>query len=140
MSRIDFWGFFRDVMKSVVSNGFRFNGKGYVRLSASKVNFKPAKESNIILSFKTYAENGLIFFMGKNRDFMSLEMKEGHVLFQYDLGGMPAKLITPETYNDGNWHTIQAQRQERFGVLKVDNGDGKLLLRLFILFKLNGFK
>lgn len=118
-------------MKSVVSNGFRFNGKGYVRLSASKVNFKAAKISNIILRFKTYAENGLIFFMGKNRDFMSLEMKEGHVLFQYDLGGMPAKLITPGTYNDGEWHKIQAQRHERLGALTVDDGEGKLLLRQF---------
>ena len=111
-------------MKSVVSNGFRFNGKGYVKLSASKVNFKPAKKSNIILRFKTYADNGLIFFMGKNRDFMSLEMKEGRVLFQFDLGGMPAKLITPRTFNDGQWHKIQAQREEQIGVLTVD-GESK---------------
>ncbi|XP_022314761.2 laminin subunit alpha-like [Crassostrea virginica] len=110
----------RDVMKSVVTNGFRFNGKGYVKLSASKVNFKPAKKSNIILRFKTYADNGLIFYMGKNRDFMSLEMKEGRVLFQFDLGGMPAKLITPKTFNDGQWHKIQAQREEQIGVLTVD--------------------
>ena len=116
--------FDRDVMKSVVSNGFRFNGKGYVKLSASKVNFKPAKKSNIILRFKTYADNGLIFFMGKNRDFMSLEMKEGRVLFQFDLGGMPAKLITPRTFNDGQWHKIQAQREDRIGVLTVD-GESK---------------
>ena len=116
--------FDRDVMKSVVSNGFRFNGKGYVKLSASKVNFKPAKKSNIILRFKTYADNGLIFFMGKNRDFMSLEMKEGRVLFQFDLGGMPAKLITPKTFNDGQWHKIQAQREEQIGVLTVD-GESK---------------
>lgn len=113
----------RDVMKSVVSSGFRFNGKGYVRLSASKVNFKPAKESIIILRFKTYAENGLILFMGKNRDFMSLEMKEGRVFFQYDLGGMPATLVAPGTYNDGEWHKIQAQRQGRIGVLTVDDGE-----------------
>lgn len=81
MLRIDFLGIFRDVMKLVVFNGFRFNGKGYVRLSVFKVNFKSVKESNIILSFKIYVENGLIFFMGKNRDFMLLEMKEGYVLF-----------------------------------------------------------
>lgn len=116
--------FYRDVMKSVVTNGFRFNGKGYVKLSASKVNFKPAKKSNIILRFKTYADNGLIFYMGKNRDFMSLEMKEGRVLFQFDLGGMPAKLITPKTFNDGQWHKIQAQREEQIGVLTVD-GESK---------------
>lgn len=116
--------FYRDVMKSVVTNGFRFNGKGYVKLSASKVNFKPAKRSNIILRFKTYADNGLIFYMGKNRDFMSLEMKEGRVLFQFDLGGMPAKLITPKTFNDGQWHKIQAQREEQIGVLTVD-GESK---------------
>lgn len=132
MSKFDFICPFRDVMKSVVSSGFRFNGKGYVRLSASKVNFKPAKESIIILRFKTYAENGLILFMGKNRDFMSLEMKEGRVFFQYDLGGMPATLVAPGTYNDGEWHKIQAQRQGRIGVLTVDDRESKLLLRQFM--------
>ncbi|XP_061192514.1 laminin subunit alpha-like [Saccostrea echinata] len=114
----------RDVMQSVISNGFRFNGKGYVKLSVSKVNFKPRTESSLILHFKTYVDTGLLFYMGKTPDFMSLELKKGRVLFQYDLGGnRRAELITNRTFNDGEWHKIQAQRQNQFGVLTVDDGE-----------------
>lgn len=77
------------------------------------------------MKFKTYAQNGLLLFMGKGRDFISLELRDGRVFYQYDLGGMPAQLMTNKTYNDGQWHTIQAQRIERQGFLKVDNDDGK---------------
>ncbi|KAK3091660.1 hypothetical protein FSP39_021617 [Pinctada imbricata] len=109
----------RDVMKTVVSNGFRFNGKGYVILSARRLNVN-SKESDIILDFKTYAEDGLILFMGKGRDFTSIEIRKGKILFQYDLGGMPAKLMSNKTYNDGKWHKIQAQREARRGGLTID--------------------
>jgi hypothetical protein len=40
--------------------------------------------------------------MGKARDFISLELRDGRVFFQYDLGGMPAKLMTNKTYNASN--------------------------------------
>lgn len=118
---------FRNKLTGVISNGFRFDGRGYVTVSAKAIGFRPNKEGDLILKFKTYAQNGLILYMGKNRDFVSLEMRDGHVFYQYDLGGMPAKLMSNKTYNDGQWHTIEAQRIETNGFLKVDEVDGKLL-------------
>ena len=116
---------FRNKLTRVISNGYRFDGQGYVTLSAKAIGFRPNKEGDIILKFKTFAENGLILYMGKDRDFISLELRDGRVFFQYDLGGMPAKLMTNNTYNDGEWHTIQAQRIEKDGFLKVDEDTGK---------------
>ena len=114
----------RNKLTRVISNGYRFDGQGYVTLSAKAIGFRPNKEGDLILKFKTFAENGLILYMGKARDFISLELRDGRVFFQYDLGGMPAKLMTNKTYNDGEWHTIQAQRIERDGYLKVDEDTG----------------
>ena len=78
------------------------------------------------MEFKTYAENGLLLFMGKDRDFTSIEIRDGKILYQYDLGGMPAKLESTETYNDGKWHKIQAERDAQNGALTIDGQIGKV--------------
>ncbi|KAJ8306103.1 hypothetical protein KUTeg_016648 [Tegillarca granosa] len=113
----------RSELRTRSTTGFRFNGKGYVILDASEINFKPNIKGSIILQFKTYARNGLLMYMGKGRDFTSLELRDGRVLFQYDLGGMPAKLMSNRTYNDGEWHKIQAERFKQNGSLLIDRGD-----------------
>jgi hypothetical protein len=74
-------------MKEIVTNGLRFNGMGYAVLSRNKLQIKPPK-TEIIFDFKTFSEYGLLMYMSDYaRDFLSLELKEGRVVFQYDLGG-----------------------------------------------------
>ena len=75
-------------------DGYRFSGDGYVIMGMSK--FNPSRTSPVTFDFRTYSENGLMFLMGEedvpNGDFFSIEMKNGRVLFQYDLGsGMTAR-------------------------------------------------
>lgn len=125
-----FFCFSRNKLTRIISNGFRFDGRGYVTLSAREVGFKPNKEGSLILKFKTYAQNGLLVFMGKDRDFISLELRDGHVFYQYDLGGMPAQLKSNKTYNDGQWHTIEAQRIDQDGFLRVDIDPGNRTISL----------
>ncbi|XP_041356694.1 laminin subunit alpha-like [Gigantopelta aegis] len=113
----------RDVMKSIVSNGLRFNGKGYAILSAKEVGLRPAKVVDVILKFKTYADNGLLVYMDdgvKSKDFLSVEMHDGMIFFQYELGSGRAKLMSTDRYNDGEWHQIQASRSQKDGLLQVD--------------------
>lgn len=82
--------------------------------------------SKAVLSFKTYAEDGLLFYMG-GMDYLSLEIREGKVVFQYDLGGGAALLESQNTYNDGNWHTVVIDRNKRNGILSINNKEeGKL--------------
>jgi len=103
------------------STGYRFDRHGYAILSKRSSQISPdIKKFSIKLSFKTFAEDGLIYLMGKGRQFLSLEMKNGHLLYQYDLGEGAIALTSLDKYNDGNWHTLEALRLDRMGVLKVD--------------------
>ncbi|XP_060085431.1 laminin subunit alpha-like [Ylistrum balloti] len=61
----------RNVLVEEKSNGFSFNGNGCAIVSAKEINFRPQQKATIILHFKTYASNGLLFFIGKGRDFSS---------------------------------------------------------------------
>lgn len=103
------------------STGYRFDRHGYAILSKRSSQITPdTKKFSIKLSFKTFAEDGLIFLMGKGKQFLSLEMRNGQLLYQFDLGEGEIALRSSDTYNDGNWHVVEALRQERKGVLKVD--------------------
>ncbi|WAR24784.1 LAMA-like protein [Mya arenaria] len=114
----------RDILTSVVSNGFRFDGAGFVILSTSQTGWKPAVKSQVSMKFKTYAPNGLLFFAGEDRDFISIELRDGKVLHQYDLGGGRVQLEYKfKEVNDGEWHDVQINRRNKTGMLFVD-GDG----------------
>lgn len=112
----------RDVFETIVSNGYRFNGNGYVIVSARR--WRPGIRSRITLRFKTYAENGLLFFVNKAKDFLSLEIRDGKVLYQYDLGGGRLQLMSQDKFNDGKWHSVQANRVKKEGLLLVDKKEG----------------
>ena len=64
--------------------------------------------------------NGLIFLAGKNKEFMSIELADGKVKFQFNLGDQTVAMTSPESYNDDLWHTIEAVRRNRDGILKVN--------------------
>ncbi|EFN79905.1 laminin subunit alpha [Harpegnathos saltator] len=103
------------------STGYRFDRHGYAILSKKDSQITPdSKRFSIKLSFKTFAEDGLIYLMGKGRQFLSLQMKNGRLLYQYDLGEGVIPLESLDKYNDGDWHILEALRLERSGVLKVD--------------------
>ncbi|XP_035223568.1 laminin subunit alpha-like, partial [Stegodyphus dumicola] len=100
------------------SNGLRFSGAGYVILPRKKHQF--GTETIIKMQFKTYAKEGLLFLIGKNNKFLALQMEEGHIVLKYNLGSGTAVLRSPEAYNDGKWHSLEATRVEKEAVLKVD--------------------
>lgn len=68
---------------------YRFNGEGYVAVNSTE---SLKMKTSILMSFKTYAEDGLMFvaYGSKNmakrdtsdRNKISIEMKGGHVLYQ----------------------------------------------------------
>jgi len=118
----------RDILTSVVSNGFRFDGSGFVILSASQTGWKPAVSSQVSMKFKTYAPNGLLFFAGKDRDFISIELRNGRVVYQYDLGGGRVELeYLFKEVNDGEWHDVQVNRRNTSGMLFVDEDGGTIV-------------
>lgn len=104
------------------SRGYRFDRHGYAILSKRSSQILPDTRRFIIkLSFKTFVEDGLIYLMGKGRQFLSLELRNGQLLYQYDLGEGTIALRSSDRYNDGNWHTLEAVRQDTMGALKIDD-------------------
>ena len=51
---------------------------------------------------------------------MSIELAEGKVVFQYNLGTGVAIIKSKNAYNDGEWHSIEASRHRSSGALKVN--------------------
>ena len=114
-------------MKEIVTNGMRFNGMGYVALSRTKLGLRPNK-TDIQLQFQTFSESGLLVYMSDyKRDFLSIELKDGRVVFQYDLGGGAVTMEGQDRLNNGEWHSITVSRSKQRGLLRVDNEVGELV-------------
>ncbi|KAL7292410.1 hypothetical protein TKK_0013999 [Trichogramma kaykai] len=101
--------------------GYRFDRGGYALLSKKSLQL-PAdqKRFRVQFKFKTYVNNGLMYLMGGKKHFLAVELRDGHVLYQFDLGDGELVMPSPKKYNDGEWHTVEVLRLERIGVLKID--------------------
>lgn len=103
--------------------GYRFGGNGYVVLDARPFNFK--QRSTITFKFKAARDspNGLLFFVGSENHYVSLELREGNILFRFKLGqnSEVGEIKSQNMFNDDEWHTVQASRDGAEGELKVDN-------------------
>lgn len=108
----------RDKLKNLQqSTGYRFDGEGYATLDRRQYRFRDRVD--VQLKFKTLAETGLLFLAGKGKEFMSIELSMGKVVYRYNLGDETVTLASPEKYNDDNWHLIEVGRQLRDSILKV---------------------
>lgn len=109
------------ISKEPPTTGYRFSGNGYVILDSKPYSFKT--RSSVQFKFKASrdTQNGLMFYAGKNRHFISIEMREGGILFQFKLGQHLVSFGTDKKFNDDQWHHVEAVREGRKGVLTVDN-------------------
>ncbi|XP_061075720.1 basement membrane-specific heparan sulfate proteoglycan core protein-like isoform X1 [Conger conger] len=71
---------------------------------------------------KLHARHKELGDQGKGKDFISLGLKNGHLVFSYQLGSGEAEIISKEPINDGNWHKLTAVRTGKQGYLQVDGG------------------
>lgn len=110
----------RLVASEAPATGYRFSGNGYVTLDSRPYSFK--QRSTIQFKFKVARDttDGLIFYAGKHRHFISIEMRGGGIFFQYKLGQHMVTIGSDELFNDDQWHLVEAVREGRTGILKVD--------------------
>ncbi|XP_041802675.1 basement membrane-specific heparan sulfate proteoglycan core protein isoform X5 [Chelmon rostratus] len=59
---------------------------------------------------------------GKGKDFISLGLQNGHLVFSYQLGSGEAEILSRKSINDGRWHKITAVRTGKDGYIQVDGG------------------
>ncbi|RMB89711.1 hypothetical protein DUI87_33908 [Hirundo rustica rustica] len=57
---------------------------------------------------------------GKAKDFLGLGLKDGHLVFSYQLGSGEATITSEDPVNDGEWHRVSVTREGRRGQLQVD--------------------
>lgn len=115
----------RLVAKEDKHTGFRFGGNGHVVLDAKPFNFK--HRSHVSFKFKAGRDspNGLLFFVGHENHYVSLELRDGNVVFQFKMGQTTevVEIKTPNSFNDDEWHSVEATRDGGNGGLTVDGAD-----------------
>lgn len=111
------------VASEIQPTGYRFGGHGHVALDAQSYPFK--QRSAIKFRFKAGRDttDGLMFYAGRDNHFISVELRNGGVFFQYKLGQHLVSMGTEDRYNDDEWHWVDAQRNGRQGRLTVDENE-----------------
>ncbi|CAB3226438.1 unnamed protein product [Arctia plantaginis] len=100
---------------------YRFNGRSHVTMPGR--GYLSPQTNQVLLFFRTYAPNGLIYLVGDESSFFSVQMQDGRVFLQVSLGNPSNELLiigTQNTYNDGKWHRLDVGRNLRKCILKVD--------------------
>ncbi|KAI3355620.1 hypothetical protein L3Q82_018448 [Scortum barcoo] len=100
---------------------FHFDGSGFSLVQKSL----RATSTSIVLLFKTLSPGGLLLYLASNntRDFLSMELVEGHVRLKFDLGSGALILTSNRKYNTGVWYKITLQRNKRKGYLSIMAAD-----------------
>ncbi|XP_045065410.1 basement membrane-specific heparan sulfate proteoglycan core protein-like isoform X5 [Coregonus clupeaformis] len=81
------------------------------------------------LKVNTSSKEGLILWQGvelgdqgKGKDFISLGLQNGHLVFSYQLGSGESQIQSRKPINDGRWHKVTAVRTGKQGYIQVDGG------------------
>lgn len=103
-------------------NGYRFGGNGFVVLDAKPFNFKQRSHFKFRFKAGRDAPNGLLFFVGHENHYVSLELRDGSVVFQFKMGQSSevVEIKTSNAFNDDEFHTVEATRDSGNGGLTVD--------------------
>jgi len=67
-----------------------------------------------LIQLKTTQRDGLIMYIGGERDFLAVELVDGQVRYIYDMGGGPrtVRVQLRHAINDDRWHDVTVQRNE----------------------------
>uniref|UniRef100_A0A4W6EDC8 Laminin subunit alpha-1 n=1 Tax=Lates calcarifer TaxID=8187 RepID=A0A4W6EDC8_LATCA len=100
---------------------FHFDGSGFSLVQKSL----RATSTSIVFLFKTLSPGGLLLYLASNntRDFLSMELVEGHIRLTFDLGSGALILTSNRKYNTGVWYKITLQRNKRKGYLSIMAAD-----------------
>ncbi|XP_041129698.1 basement membrane-specific heparan sulfate proteoglycan core protein-like isoform X5 [Polyodon spathula] len=108
-----------------------FHDDGYVALPKPMFpRSSPEAPETIVLEVHTTSADGLMLWQGvelgedgKSKDFVSLGLQDGHLVFGYQLGSGEARIVSEDPINDGDWHKITAVRAGRVGSIQIDGDD-----------------
>jgi dystroglycan 1 len=76
--------------------------------------FKAKSVEDALLLYDASSSDG-------NSDYISLAIKDGYVVFQFDTGSEPAIIKSNELVRVGEWTTVSLERNQRDGSLTIDD-------------------
>ncbi|XP_053776217.1 basement membrane-specific heparan sulfate proteoglycan core protein isoform X1 [Desmodus rotundus] len=108
--------------------GVYFHDDGFLALPGHVFSRSlPEVPETVQLEVRTRTASGLLLWQGmemgkasQGKDFISLGLQDGHLIFSYQLGSGEARLISEDPINDGEWHRVTALREGRRGSIQVD--------------------
>ncbi|CAJ0572310.1 unnamed protein product, partial [Mesorhabditis spiculigera] len=116
-----------DIFKPI-EHAARFNGDAFIEMAGDDFpHLSSELEETIEFKFKTSRMNGVIFWQGQNpdqslvgEDYVSIGIRDGFLVFAYELGGGAAEMVSIFRVDDGLMHNVLAIRKGRDGALFVD--------------------
>ena len=77
--------------------------------------------SEFSFDFKSTGRDGILFYAYGDRhvDFIAVYLSEGQINYAFNCGSGTARMISPNTYNDGQWHSVSSITLLKFYYLYV---------------------
>ncbi|XP_029416828.1 laminin subunit alpha-2 isoform X2 [Nannospalax galili] len=101
----------------------QFDGEGYALVSRP-LRWYP-NISTVMFKFRTFSSSALLMYLATRdlKDFMSVELADGHIKVSYDLGSGMASVVSNQNHNDGKWKSFtlsRIQKQANISIVDID--------------------
>uniref|UniRef100_A0A8C4I5M9 Basement membrane-specific heparan sulfate proteoglycan core protein n=1 Tax=Dicentrarchus labrax TaxID=13489 RepID=A0A8C4I5M9_DICLA len=103
----------------------QLDGEGYAAVGRP-TRWNP-NVSTVTFKFRTFSSDALLMYLATEdmKDFMSLELSEGKVKVNFDLGSGVGSSISANRHNDGRWKSLTMSRNKKQAtvtVVDIDSG------------------
>nr|XP_013006500.1 laminin subunit alpha-2 isoform X4 [Cavia porcellus] len=104
----------------------QFDGEGYALVSRP-IRWYP-NISTVMFKFRTFSSSALLMYLATRdlKDFMSVELADGHIKVSYDLGSGMASVVSNQNHNDGKWKSFtlsRIQKQANISIVDIDTNE-----------------
>ncbi|XP_074063456.1 pikachurin isoform X2 [Macrotis lagotis] len=101
---------FNQTLRSFAATPWPLESQNYLSFMEFEITFRPESEDGVLLySYDT-----------GSKDFLSINMADGHVEFRFDCGSGTAVLRSEDPLSLGHWHELHVLRTAKNGILQVD--------------------
>ncbi|XP_071954463.1 laminin subunit alpha-like [Antedon mediterranea] len=102
------------------SNIGQFDGEAYLLLDT--LTLSTNKNTVVELAFKSIAANGLLFYSGDEQNFLSLSLRNGHLVMNFKNGDdVSLEIESEEAYNDDQFYKVIFGRNGLKGNLEIND-------------------
>ncbi|XP_062292940.1 laminin subunit alpha-2 [Scomber scombrus] len=105
--------------RSDVEGTVQLDGEGYAAV-VQRAKSNPNK-SSVTFKFRTFSSEALLMYLASEdmKDFLSLELSEGKVKVNCDLGSGVGSAISANRHNDGRWKFLTMSRDKKQATVTV---------------------